>query len=150
MTEKIIIFDLDGTLSLTDHRQHFLNRKPSPDWDGFFNAAKDDLPNVPIIELFRSLQQAGHKLLLWTGRSNAVSSDTLEWLTKYGVYPTHIRMREANDHRADVIIKKEWLDSFLNGTPKENILFAVDDRKKVVDMWRSEGIICLQVAEGEF
>jgi hypothetical protein len=28
--------------------------------------------------------------------------------------------------------------------------FVLDDRDKVVAMWRSKGLICLQVAEGNF
>jgi hypothetical protein len=29
-------------------------------------------------------------------------------------------------------------------------MYAVDDRQRVVDMWRSNGLTCLQVAEGNF
>ncbi len=27
---------------------------------------------------------------------------------------------------------------------------SIDDRRRVVDMWRSEGLVCAQVAEGDF
>lgn len=30
------------------------------------------------------------------------------------------------------------------------VLVVLDDRKQVVDMWRSLGLTCLQVAEGNF
>jgi hypothetical protein len=30
------------------------------------------------------------------------------------------------------------------------ILFALEDRERVVQMWRSVGVTCLQVAEGRF
>ncbi len=26
---------------------------------------------------------------------------------------------------------------------------AIDDRRRVVEMWRSQGLVCAQVAEGE-
>ena len=29
-------------------------------------------------------------------------------------------------------------------------VLAIDDRKRVVDMWRSEGIVCAHIADGEF
>jgi hypothetical protein len=32
----------------------------------------------------------------------------------------------------------------------KDILFAVDDRQQVVDMWRRNGITCLQCDEGQF
>ena len=31
-----------------------------------------------------------------------------------------------------------------------NVLFILDDRNGVVEMWRSLGLKCLQVAEGNF
>jgi hypothetical protein len=33
---------------------------------------------------------------------------------------------------------------------KYYIEYVLDDRNQVVDMWRSIGLICLQVAEGDF
>lgn len=33
---------------------------------------------------------------------------------------------------------------------KYDVLFCVDDRKQVTDMWRRNGLICLQCAEGNF
>jgi hypothetical protein len=33
---------------------------------------------------------------------------------------------------------------------KDKILFVVADRSRVVEMWRSEGLVCLQCAPGEF
>jgi|TARA_R110000823_G_scaffold205986_1_gene336775 hypothetical protein len=50
----------------------------------------------------------------------------------------------------DYEIKQGMLDGILNHVSKENILYAVDDRQQVVDMWRSNGITCLQCAVGNF
>ena len=33
---------------------------------------------------------------------------------------------------------------------KENIVGVFDDRQKVVDMWRKNGLTCFQVADGNF
>lgn len=33
---------------------------------------------------------------------------------------------------------------------KYDVLFAIDDRSSVVDMWRDLGLVCLQCAEGAF
>ena len=43
-------------------------------------------------------------------------------------------------------IKREMLI----GIDKSKILFMVEDRSRVVEMWRSEGLVCLQCAPGEF
>jgi hypothetical protein len=50
----------------------------------------------------------------------------------------------------DEILKENWLDDFANKVGKENIVGVFDDRQKVVDMWRKNGLTCFQVAEGNF
>jgi len=57
-------------------------------------------------------------------------------------------MRADSDRRSDDIVKRELL-ARIRGDGFDPQL-AIDDRKRVVDMWRSEGLICAQVAEGEF
>jgi hypothetical protein len=47
----------------------------------------------------------------------------------------------------DEILKKEMLDTFVN---IDDVFLVVDDRDKVVKMWREEGLTCFQVAEGDF
>ncbi|WP_436197642.1 phosphatase domain-containing protein [Piscirickettsia salmonis] len=49
---------------------------------------------------------------------------------------------------SDNIIKEEILDRLLSNN--KHILFVIDDRRQVVDMWRRRGIVCLQCAEGNF
>lgn len=57
-------------------------------------------------------------------------------------------MRPANDHRPDDIIKQEMLDKLK--AEGHDIWFVVDDRQRVVDMWRRNGITVLQCAPGDF
>ena len=33
---------------------------------------------------------------------------------------------------------------------KDNVFAVFDDRNQVVDMWRSNGLTCFQVADGDF
>ena len=55
-------------------------------------------------------------------------------------------MRNSGDRRPDVEVKQEILDYL----PKDRIRCVLDDRDQVVDMWRKNGLTCLQVAEGTF
>ena len=52
---------------------------------------------------------------------------------------------EHDKFTPDQDLKRTWLNQF----GKEDILFVVDDRQKVVDMWREEGLTCLQCADWE-
>ena len=57
-------------------------------------------------------------------------------------------MRSTGDHRNDAIVKQELYEQEIAG--KYNVDFCVDDRDRVVDLWRSLGLTCFQVAEGWF
>ena len=52
-------------------------------------------------------------------------------------------MRKQNDNRHDDIVKEEILKTILENN--HEILFTLDDRGRVVDMWRKNGIKCFQV-----
>ena len=47
----------------------------------------------------------------------------------------------------DEILKKDMLD---NHVDIDDVFLVVDDRNKVVDMWRSLGLTVFQVAPGDF
>jgi len=140
---KTVIFDLDGTLCDISHRLPLIKRE-KPDWPAFFAACDMDAPKHEIIQLFKALNNAGHPIILVSGRSDESYDKTFEWLFRWGLTPTKIVMRKHGDHTPDDKLKRSWLH---DGTlpPKEEILFCVDDRQRVVDMWRSEGLTCLQV-----
>ncbi|WP_440616208.1 phosphatase domain-containing protein [Cysteiniphilum sp. 6C5] len=78
----------------------------------------------------------------------AIFSKTEQWLIWHEIPFDRLIMRKGKDNRKDAIIKKEIL-GLLRQEGKE-ILFAVDDRQQVVDMWRENGITCLQCDIGDF
>lgn len=139
-----VVFDLDGTLALTFHREHFLKREKK-DWRGFYAACDKDEPHYKIIRVLQALDLTGAHIEIWTGRSGEVAEKTAEWLATHGMGHIKVRMREEGDHRPDTTLKEEWL----NGCDsKPSLVF--EDRASVVAMWRSHGITCCQVAEGNF
>ena len=144
--KDIIIFDLDGTLALIEHRQHHV-RSAKKRWREFFAACVDDLPNEPLITLLRKLY-ASFEICIVSGRSDEVRPQTEAWLKRHNVPHHRLIMRRAGDYTADNILKIGWIHSGV--ILKDRILCVFDDRDKVVDMWRTAGIPCYQVAEGDF
>ena len=147
--KKIVIFDLDGTLALIDDRRK-VSTKPNGkmDWDKFFDPKNIDLdkPNSVVIKMAQTLKDVGHLIYIFSGRSSVTQSATLDWLIKHKV-PFHvIKMRPVKDFTPDDVLKQNWL----NDIGKDNVLCTFDDRNKVVDMWRQNGINCFQVADGNF
>lgn len=163
----IYIFDLDGTLADIEHRRKFLdknlftNLSPNERWRNFFREEEilKDTPKYRIMELLQILKQY-HTIWIWSARPDYLLEVTLKWFSLYlqeeillwpASYPSTIslRMRPSNSQISDVDLKRSWLEQLDSQLlSKINVIF--DDRDSVVQMWRSKGLTCCQVAEGDF
>ena len=151
---KTVIFDLDGTLALIDDRRK-ISTKPNGkiDWDIFFDPKNIDLdkPNPAVIKSAQLFKDAGFTIVIFSGRSKATKDATKDWLNKFNVPFDVLKMRPTSNEfkfMRDDDLKQMWLDKLF---PNKSDIFTVfDDRQKVVDMWRGNGITCFQVADGDF
>ena len=136
MLQPAIVCDIDGTLA------HMHDRSPY-DWSKVGN----DMVDIPIAWLtsilFRSVS-----VILVSGRDESCRKETEDWLAKNGICYTKLFMRKEGDNRPDEVVKEEIFNDNIRGN--YNVRFVLDDRNKVVDMWRQLGLKCLQVAEGDF
>ncbi len=132
-----IICDLDGTLA------HLNGRSP---YDA--SGCLDDGLNEPIAHIVRTYAGTGVAVILMTGREARYRRPTEQWQIKHGIPYAALHMRRTKDFRKDAIIKTELFDAHIRG--KFEVLFLLDDRNQVVEMWRTLGLTCLQVAPGDF
>jgi predicted kinase len=145
--KKIVIVDVDGTLSDTGHRRK-LKENGKVDWSYFY---RDDLiladpPFSVVVDWVRGLYEA-YTVVIVSGRDAGSSAhSTVAWLAKNNVPYHHIFMRNAGDRRDDTLVKQD----ILNKLPRDQVLFTIDDRDRVVAMWRANGLTCYQVADGAF
>jgi hypothetical protein len=138
-----VVFDLDGTLADPTHRLHFIRGEPR-DYDAFYAACPGDTPRPRVIGALYAHVAAGHRVEIWSGRSDAVRAETEAWLRAQGIDPGRLtHMRPAGDHQVDAALKRAWLRT---ASPRPDLTY--DDRDSVVAMWREEGIECFQVAPG--
>lgn len=144
--KDIIIFDLDGTLALIDHRRHLVEGKKRR-WKDFFAACVDDAPHKAVIAILHALHPL-YSIYIVSGRSDEVRAQTEDWLALHEIPFHQLIMRKEGDYTPDDILKLSWVNSGL--IPKERILCIFHDRDKVVKMWRNADIACFQVAEGNF
>ena len=150
MKKNIIIFDLDGTLAIIDERrQKAMKPNGKLNWDKFSSdeLIKKDLPNVPVIKTAKLFHQGGFKIYVLSGRSEETKQVTTQWLKKYDVPFSLLKMRAKNDTRPDEIVKKDFIEEL---SILDRVFLIFDDREKVVKMWRSLGLSCFQVNEGKF
>ena len=147
-----VVFDLDGTLADDEHRQHYLEQTPK-DWDRYFALCGDDKPIWPAIGVLKSLHKSGHLIEIWTGRTAGVRIQTRDWLERYRVFGWHgslfpLLMRPIGDYTQDIELKGRWLNQARKQNRHPDLVF--EDRTRVVEFWRSEGVPCFQVAAGDF
>lgn len=146
--KQVVVFDIDGTLADIEHRRKFLDAG-KPDWERFHAGVDGDTPNTPVVALYKTLWDSGRfKLVLTSGRAEKWRAFTENWLFWNDIPFSELLMRPDRDNRADHHLKQEFLDRLV--ARGDVILFAVDDRQQVVDMWRRNGITCLQCAPGDF
>lgn len=127
-----IICDLDGTLCLLNGRNPY----------DASNCDEDGL-NEAVTSIIKD-----RTVLLVSGREDKYKEPTLKFMGKHNIKFKELYMRKSGDFRKDSIIKREIFDQYIRN--KYNIDFVLDDRQIVVDEWRKMGLICLQVAPGDF
>ena len=167
--KNTVIFDLDGTLANIDSRRD-ISMKPNGklDWDIF--AAPNsilalDKPNAPVIKMAQMFKADGFKIVIFSGRNDRGFDATVQWLNNNHVpfdllvlrpdkfkdksWPIADGNPATPDMRfmPDEILKKVMLDTFVD---INDVFLVVDDRDKVVKMWRDLGLNTFQVAPGDF
>lgn len=134
------IFDIDGTLSIKGNRSPY-------EWS---KVAEDEY-NFAVVETFRRLQDNNHnpaKFIIFSGRDSSCREITEKWLKDNGIPYDELYMRPLADQTKDSIIKFGMYYNHIKN--KYNVIAIFDDRDQVVEMWRSLGLPCFQVAEGDF
>jgi hypothetical protein len=149
MRKDTVIFDLDGTLALIDERRALAAKADGKiNWKVFFdpqNIALDQ-PNLPVMASFCALQLQGYNMVIFSGRDSISRVETEKWLAQHGIYPDAMMMRPEGSFTPDDVLKKQWLDEL----GADRVFCVFDDRDKVVQMWRNNGLTCFQVAPGNF
>jgi len=138
------VFDIDGTLSIVGDRLECLKGK---DWDSFYDRCDEDKVNRPIAKVMFNMMGCFEDVVLVSGRRESTRKKTLAWLKKnsIGIHSDNLYLRKDGDKRRDSIVKIELVADFI-----DKIEMVFEDRSSMVEKWRSLGITCLQVAEGDF
>lgn len=135
---KAIMVDIDGTLAN-------MNGLRGPyDWD----KVGLDKVNIPVAEVINQFYAAGYQILILTARDGLAKKETVKWLKRHKIPYDKLFIKPENDMRKDRINKLEMFNE--NIRDKYNILFVMDDRDQVVELWREIGLTCFQVAKGSF
>ena len=137
-----VIVDMDATICLNTSGRPFYG-------PGCAEGIKDDIPVenlIHILDLLSSVEEGAPEIFIVTGRDESTRTATTDWLSKHTYFPFTLYMRKEGDYRKGDIVKKEIYENHIKG--KYNVLCVLEDSQKCVDMWRNEGLICLQPNKG--
>lgn len=149
MKNKVIVFDIDGTVANNNHRVHWVKNKPK-NWAAYNAKMLLDQRYDDIFHLYQLFCVDPNNILIFcSGREAVFYKETTEWLEKNEfVNYKELYMRPQKDYRSDDIVKVELLRHIENDWGKPFLWF--DDRERVVNAIRREGVRVLQVSEGKF
>jgi len=133
-------------LSDAASRQHYLER-PRRDWRAFFDACGDD-PVIEEVKVLLDLLDRSLQVVLLTARPERVHPLTEAWLKHYEI-------------RWDLLIMRPWGDYDLSREFKQasvgelrafgfELLLAIEDDLRNVEMFRREGVPCLYKHSGYY
>lgn len=132
-----VIVDVDGTLcDVTSVRHHVLTRPKN--FHAFHEGAADCPPHPHVIDWVGRYHDAGHEILVVTGRMEQWWRSTVDWLahhlpvTHHGPY-----MREDGDYRPDTVVKREIYDQLAK---HYDIRAAIDDNPAIIQLWTDLGL----------
>lgn len=131
-----VLVDMDGTLALKQGRGPY-----------DFDRLHEDALNVPVANLVKRMN-VDTPVIILTAREAKYTGTTMKWLRDHGVPHLFVLTREDGDKREDSIVKRELYEKHIAGN--WNVEFILDDRDRVVRMWRSLGLPVFQVADGDF
>ena len=132
-----VLVDIDGTLALHHGRGPY-----------DFDRCGEDRLNTPVADTVRLYSEAGYVVVLLSGRSGDYRRLTEAWLTENAVDYDELWMRHSGDQRRDDVVKAQLFDAHVR--ERFAVTHSIDDRTRVVGLWRRMGISCWQVAPGDF
>lgn len=140
MTRDIVVFDFDGTLADLDAIAHLYG-----DWDAFHAASFDCPERVGVTTLAMRLQPLCQVVIV-TGKPERYRRKMENWLSFRGIIPEAILMRPDSSRVSDMDLKPALVEEHFGAGWQDRVIGVFEDRDKMVDRWRAEGVTCFAAA----
>lgn len=140
-----IVVDIDGTIALKSDRSPY----------DYSRVYEDSVQwNVATIlyyaNVYADKSEGMPEMIFLSGRSADCRAETERWLDeKFQMGGHKLFMRPSDDpNTADFIVKDRLFDE--NVADDYNVVGVFDDRRQVVQMWRTKGLTVFDVAGNKF
>ena len=137
-----ILVDMDATLCLNTTGRPYYG-------EGAAEGMLNDIAVEGICNLVKTLYEK-RTIFIITGREGTpeIIEATKKWLDSNGIKVDGLFFRPVKDYSPGAECKKKIYEDNIRG--KYNVEFVLDDNYKCVEMWREQGLVCLQPNEGKF
>jgi predicted kinase len=145
--DSLVLCDIDGTISDTAHRLHFVNKMPK-DWNGFFGAMADDPVRDDVRKKLIEHYNEGRTIIFLSARPEKYRDVTLKWLhDNMLTFAWTLVMRPSGDGRPDTETKRDMFEKHFKD--KDAVHAIYDDRPSVIRLWKELGLNVIDVGKGE-
>lgn len=135
---EVVLVDMDGTLCNHNGRD--------PYDDSLYH---EDLVFENVRDTVQALHDAGFQIDIMTGRYEKFRDVCTQWLVDNEIPFADLHMRHMDGR--DDLVKQLMFEKHYRNNENLNVRFAIDDRDRVVDMYRKVlGIQVFQVNYGAF
>lgn len=137
-----ILVDMDATLCLNTTGRPYYG-------EGAAEGMLNDIAVEGICNLVKTLYEK-RTIFIITGREGTpeIIEATKKWLDSNDIKVDGLFFRPVKDYSPGAECKKKIYEDNIRG--KYNVEFVLDDNYKCVEMWREQGLVCLQPNEGKF
>lgn len=137
-----ILVDMDATLCLNTTGRPYYG-------EGAAEGMLNDIAVEGICNLVKTLYEK-RTIFIITGREGTpeIIEATKKWLDSNDIKVDGLFFRPVKDYSPGAECKKKIYEDNIKG--KYNVEFVLDDNYKCVEMWREQGLVCLQPNEGKF
>lgn len=147
-----VIFDLDGTVICSAHRQNTLPDGSLDLVHWLENNTHEKIMGdslLPLAKQMRAIKKAGHTVVICTARSPHPSNHI--FLEEQGLGHDVFLSRGENDFRGDAELKVQLLEEYFKGegftSAREAAAIMFDDNLKVIDAMIEIGIACFNAVK---
>lgn len=135
---QVVLVDMDGTLCNHNGRD--------PYDDSLYH---EDLVFENVKDTVQALHDAGFQIDIMTGRYEKFRDVCTQWLVDNEIPFADLHMRHMDGR--DDLVKQLMFEKHYRDNENLNVRFAIDDRDRVVDMYRKVlGLQVFQVNYGDF
>lgn len=144
MKQQAIIVDLDDTLVDISHRRHMFD-KPRYSEKEIEAAMAFDRINEWCLEICRFFSDNNYKIIFLTGRYGRDATEKYLFQHVGPGVDYVLVMRDKNDHKQDTVTKLRLYHEQV--APFYDVIFCIDDRTSITELWRDLGLVALQCSD---